>query len=765
MNTTTKLFNKDHLAALWQSTIGLEKESLRLDPSGQLSQQEHSKSWGSRSYQPYIQTDFAEAQLELITPPCSSSHDVLNWLASIHQIVGSTVSDQGELLWPFSMPLHLPQDIETMKVAQLEKESERAYREQLAQNYGKKVQLISGIHYNLQLNPLIMDQVITSDSKTSSIEANNQIYMHLARNFLRYRWILTHLLSSSPLAPSEYETQYYGTPHQQPMKSVRQSRYGYRNHSDVTVSYESLPQFVESLEQQVAKGNLSLEKELYRDVRLRGAKSARGLLTHGIQYIEFRNFDLNPYQPYGMSQADIDFVKLFILSLLYIEDCRTDQAIDFGNDLHLATAESHPGDTCQDKDEALAILELVRDNARLLDNIYYPDHYLEKLVADKLAEIKGEKPILAQRVFHDFPDLATWHTSGLELARQHLDRYLTKAYTLHGFEALEISSQDLVKQAIRLGIQVKVLDANENLLEFDYLGHKEFVKNGNMTRLDSLISYYLMENKVATKELLARQGLHVPSGSSFSSAQAAKAFYHQLPFDRFVIKPKNTNYGLGISIFKSKPNQDLFNQAVDNALAEDQTVLVEEYIEGTELRFYVQNQEVKAVLERQPAHVIGDGHHTIGQLIDIENESQPLRGPKHHAPLTQLAKGTTEQIQLSNQGYDFDSVPKVGEKVLLRENSNISTGGVSIDRTQDVHPDYLKLAQEAAKALGANFCGVDIIIKDYRQAVHSTTDYGIIEANFNPAMMIHLFPGQGQAQPLSLYVLQQLYPEYPWQKN
>src|SRR5699024_4557339 len=125
-----------------------------------------------------------------------------------------------------------------------------------------------------------------------------------------------------------------------------------------------------------------------------------------------------------------------------------------------------------------------------------------------------------------------------------------------------------------------------------------------------------------------------------------------------------------------------------------------------------------AICERQPAQVKGDGHSSVSELIDGVNED-PLRGSNHRAPLVEIGKGRLEQLQLNGQNLTLDSVPEKDQVVYLRENSNISTGGLAIDRTDEVHQDYKDLAIKSAKALGANFCGVDLIIKDFTQPIQT----------------------------------------------
>jgi len=181
--------------------------------------------------------------------------------------------------------------------------------------------------------------------------------------------------------------------------------------------------------------------------------------------------------------------------------------------------------------------------------------------------------------------------------------------------------------------------------------------------------------------------------------------------------------------------------AVARALTADSTVLIEEFIPGREYRFLVIGDETVAVLHRVPANITGDGAHSIQELIDAKNQD-PRRGAGYVTPLEKIRLGPVEIAYLTGQGLTADAVPATGTMVWLRENSNISTGGDSIDFTDDVHQKYKDAAVRAARAVGARICGADFIIPDFK-APPSTGSYSIIELNFNPALHIHAFPYRG----------------------
>jgi glutamate--cysteine ligase len=151
--------------------------------------------------------------------------------------------------------------------------------------------------------------------------------------------------------------------------------------------------------------------------------------------------------------------------------------------------------------------------------------------------------------------------------------------------------------------------------------------------------------------------------------------------------------------------------------------------------------EVAGILHRVPANVSGDGKSSIKELVQLKNQD-PLRGKGYRTPLEKIQLGEPETIFLHSQGKDFNYVPEEGEVVFLRENSNISTGGDSIDFTDEIPDSYKKIALKAAKALNVRITGLDMIIKDYTKKADKD-NYAIIELNFNPAIHIHCHPYKG----------------------
>ena len=751
------LIKQHHLGLLFrQGSFGFEKESQRVHADGSIVTTPHPKSFGSRSYHPYIQTDFAESQLELITPPNKKVEDSLRWLSAIHEVVLRSLPD-GEYIFPLSMPAGLP-PAEKIKVAQLDDPADVAYREHLVKSYGTYKQMVSGIHYNFQLDADLIQTLFKAQSEyQSAVEFQNDLYLKMAKNFLRYQWILLYLLSATPIVDKNYFKDGISPlkPNQY-VRSLRSSQYGYVNAPEIIVSYDSVEKYVETLEHWVTEGKLIAEKEFYSNVRLRGAKKAREFLDKGIQYLEFRLFDLNPFEPYGINLEDAKFIHHFILLMIWMDETADQQAVELGKSRLAEVAWEDPRSQTAYRAEGETILNQL---LIMLEQIGAEDE-IARIVKDKLAQFIEPEKTLCGRLVNAIEHAGGYQRLGAELALRNKQQAFERFYALSAFDNMELSTQALLFDLIQKGIKTEILDENDQFLCLQHGEHIEYVKNGNMTSHDSYISPLIMENKVVTKKVLAKAGFNVPQSVEFTSLEQAVASYPLFEGRAVVIKPKSTNYGLGISIFQQGVhNRDDFAKAVEIAFREDKEIMVEDYLVGTEYRFFVLGEEALAVLLRVPANVVGDGVHTVAELVATKN-AHPLRGDGSRTPLKKIALGDIEQLQLKEQGLTVDSIPAKDQLVQLRANSNISTGGDSIDMTDEMHDSYKRLAVGITKAMGAAVCGVDLIIPNLKKpAEASLNSWGVIEANFNPMMMMHIFPYAGKSRRLTQNVIKMLFPE------
>ena len=307
---------------------------------------------------------------------------------------------------------------------------------------------------------------------------------------------------------------------------------------------------------------------------------------------------------------------------------------------------------------------------------------------------------------------------------------------------LELSTTMLINAAEQRGVEVEILDTDDNFIRLKKGDKIEYVKQATRTSADTYIAPLIMENKEVTKLVLREKGINVPAGIKVKSAAEAMVHYQEFRGKDIVVKPKSSNFGLGIVIHKNLQCENCYRTAVIHAFSHDKSVLIEEFVPGKEYRFLVIGDEVVGILHRVPANVVGDGRHTIEELVAEKNQN-PLRGKGYVTPLEKLRLDHTEIAFLSEQSKSIETIPGPGETVYLRENSNISTGGDSLDFTDAIIAEYKAIAVKAAQAVGAKICGADIIIQDIEKTPDDK-NYSIIELNFNPALHIHNYPFVGK---------------------
>ncbi|ELZ1276117.1 bifunctional glutamate--cysteine ligase GshA/glutathione synthetase GshB [Enterococcus faecium] len=735
-----------------QARFGIEREGQRVDLAGNLAKTDHPAIFGDRSYHPYIQTDFSETQTEMITPVTDSIPELFRYLAAVYDVTARSIPKE-EMIWPLSMPPALPEKDEEIIIAKLKNFEDVLYRRYLAKEYGKRKQMVSGIHFNFEFGDELLRTLFSHQEEFQDFsEFKTELYLKTARNFMRYRWMITYLFGASPMSEKNY---FLDESHpQEPVRSIRNSALGYTNHPNVKVSYASMKQYLADIERMIEEGKLSEEKEFYTPLRFRGGKKVADLATTGVRYIELRNIDLNPYARLGINPEQVRFLQLFLMYMLWTEekeDC--DQWVAEGTTRNNKVALEQPSDQTEFHQEGREILEGMKQmlvELDWLDSLY--------LVEEALTQMDHPEQTLAAKLYQE-AQLSSQQEVVVALGHQYYKESHERPYQLAGFREMELSTQIFMFDAIQKGVQVKVLDESDQFLRLQFQDHVEYVKNANMTSKDSYIVPLIMENKTVTKKVLKEAGFRVPGGAEFSSMEEAVKAYPRFADQAFVIKPKSTNYGLGITIFKEGASLEDYQAGLAIAFREDSSVLVEEFMPGTEYRFFVIDGEVQAIMLRVPANVIGDGIRTVKELVEEKN-SDPLRGTNHRAPLELIQLGELEQLMLKEQGLTIESVPQANQIVYLRENSNISTGGDSIDMTDEFSEAYKKIAVSAVEALGAKISGIDLIIPD--KEIDPTTDkkaYGIIEANFNPAMHMHVYPFAGKGRRLTMNVLKLLYPE------
>ncbi|MBT2765880.1 bifunctional glutamate--cysteine ligase GshA/glutathione synthetase GshB [Paenibacillus sp. ISL-20] len=754
---------------LLRGHFGLEKENVRVDQDGKLALTPHPKAFGSKTENPYIQTDFSESQIEMITPTFESIEETYDFMEALQDIVSAEL--EGEYLWPSSNPPMLPEENE-IPIAKMSDPIADDYRSVLADKYGRKRQLLSGIHYNFSFDEKFLTKLYDTQVRHKDFkEFKDAIYFKVARNLMRYRWLLIYLTGASPvfdntyieqcvnLADSHDNKSYYFPI----MNSLRNSMCGYRNEKSYYVSFNSAKEYVHDLNRLIQQNELLSVKEFYNPVRIKTAKGinpCQELVEDGVAYLELRFMDINPLHKIGISKEMMHFIHLFILFMLLkvdesfheedqrIADVNQDQVIMEGIKGYLNEPE-YSQFTMEEM--ALAVIDEMKDMVQLL----FPknENYQHILDSEKQKILHTELNV-ASRVKSEIQK-SSYLTYHLEKAKTYAQNSIQNGYRFAGYEDLELSTQLLLKAAVKRGIRFKWMDRDENFVLLSKGTHQEYVKQATKTSLDSYSTVLIMENKVVTKEVLKQHGIRVPSGEAFQSLDEAMSTYETYRGTPIVIKPKSTNFGLGITIFNQDYSREDMKKAFEIAFSHDQTVLLEEFMTGKEYRFLVMGDQVVGVLHRVPANVVGDGIHTIEQLVHEKN-TDPLRGKGYKTPLEKIQLGEAEEMFLKNHAMGWNDIPQLGEVIYLRENSNISTGGDSIDFTDEMPNSYKELAIQSAKAAGATICGVDIMIDSLEEEA-TDTNYSIIEINFNPAIHIHCYPYIGKNRKANEKILDLLF--------
>src|SRR3954447_25858991 len=292
----------------------------------------------------------------------------------------------------------------------------------------------------------------------------------------------------------------------------------------------------------------------------------------------------------------------------------------------------------------------------------------------------------------------------------------------------------------------------QNLIQF---GHGRFQQRiqATVTSRTPHIAVELASDKEETNRLLGNLGLPVPQQRLVQQAEDAVAAAERIGYP-VVVKPYNANHGRGISIHLTTAEQ--VGAAFDIAREHSRSVIVESFITGEDHRMLVINGELVAVSRRVPGHVIGDGEHTIEQLVDQVN-NDPRRGIGHEKVLTRLVFDHQAETMLARKGYTPQSVPTAGETVFLRSTGNLSIGGTATDLTDLVHPDNAEMAVRAVKAIGLDVGGVDFLSTDITQS-YKDVGGAICEINAAPGFRMHMAPSEGRARDVGGRVMDMLFP-------
>lgn len=380
------IFGLPDTSFLLEGRWGVERETQRTTAGGEMAVTNHPEVFGDKLENPEITTDFAESQLEIVTKPYRSVAEVFGQLKKIHKTVDDGVPND-EFLWPLSMPPILPDDERAIPIAKFNQsesgQKKYIYRKGLAHRYGKKRQMLSGIHYNFSFGDSLIDFFYHQYGGGMDRKSfQNEIYFATARNFMKYRWLLIYLFGASPVYDESYESaldkeldiisnQCHNLrdrlkTYQKNAISIRVSRFGYSNEVEHQqhISYNQLSEYLYDIRKllntthnkyerlgiyqngeqiQLNSNILQNEGEFYSPLRFKPRKKCesqlKGLEEEGVCYLEIRILDNNPFEKVGISLNQLHFMQIFMLFCLF-EDNRfmTEEELRLANENHHITA-------------------------------------------------------------------------------------------------------------------------------------------------------------------------------------------------------------------------------------------------------------------------------------------------------------------------------------------------------------------------------------------------------------------------------------------
>ncbi|SFC15291.1 glutamate-cysteine ligase [Marinospirillum celere] len=497
---------------------GLEKESLRTTPEGWISQKSHPQALGSTLTHPHITTDYSEALLEFITPVSCSREQTLDFLLDLHRFSLARLEDH-ELLWPASMPCRLDGNA-SVRIAEYGHSNvgkmKTVYRHGLDWRYGRIMQSIAGLHYNVSFPDELWPRLAEIEGLPAEVANDawrSRKYFALIRNFRRYSWLLMYLFGASPAVDESFLAEHPEHPLKPLAKatwgsplatSLRMSDLGYQNkvQSSLKICFNSLDNYIQTLNEAIHTSHpgyedigvkvageyrqlntniLQIENEYYSDIRPKrvtrsGQKPSEALQEKGVEYIEVRCLDLNPFLPGGIDIAQMRFLDTFLLyCLLETSPELSDQAckqvddnlaraVNAGRDPHTQIwwFEQEASTERPLLEAASELLERLHPVALLLDKSHQEDAPFSSALAQQQARVDDPSLTPSARLLELIQESGSYLEAILQLARAQREQLMTCP--------LDKSREKLFAELAATSLQQqKDLEANEALSFDDYL--------------------------------------------------------------------------------------------------------------------------------------------------------------------------------------------------------------------------------------------------------------------------------------------------------
>lgn len=498
LNQRTRYIDENNAQHRLKSSLtGLEKESLRVSDDGRISQRPHPKQLGSALKNDWITTDYSEALLELITPPCDRAYKSLDFLQDIESFVYQKLDD--ELLWTSSMPCIISGE-KDIKIAEYGSSNsgrmKHVYRQGLAWRYGKMMQVIAGIHFNHSVAEEFWPVFQAMDNDTRErTEFSNDRYMGMTRNIQRYGWVIPYLFGCSPAicqsflggnpAPDTMQT-YNGNTYYEPWgTSLRMGDIGYTNRKSskvgIKANYSSVKSYTDSLRKaietpyagyeeigievdgeyrQLNANILQIENEYYSTVRpkqiLQGfEKPIDALLSRGVRYVELRSVDINAFHPAGITHLQLFYLEVFMLFCLLQEspliDADERREIDRNQSTvaHLGRKPglelTRNGEALRLKDWGLELMDAMLPVAQLLDQTHSNTCYQKSLEQQRALFEDSSLTPSAKVLDHMMTEHDSYYSFARHQSQQHRDYFLERQLTQDVWNQFNQKAEDSIR--------------------------------------------------------------------------------------------------------------------------------------------------------------------------------------------------------------------------------------------------------------------------------------------------------------------------------
>lgn len=441
---------------LFAGLFGVEVEEHRITTDGRLSRYPYPSGYASRKTHPYLQSDFTDSMLELVTEPTAGGLQAVKNLKILQQISQEHLN-KDERIWPFSMPPELVDDDLAFAHDNFSRSWFQHYRDYLERKYGIEHEIICGTHINYSLNEdliyMLYHEFGLNEKYPTFAAFKNATYFKLSQSFVLYRWFFTYLFGAAPLSENHYRKMPADL--NMPVRSLRSSSLGYSNTNNEAVTYASLAAQVEQMEKYVANGTFYSVHEFYGPVRLKGqSDDLRKMLDTGVDYLEFRAFDLDPLSRAEVSDDTLDLLELFLADRLVTDlpsdlPAQLDMALQLNEEVALESPRKQP--------EWLQVraMELINHLRTFSEQFDAPQKYLRTLAIAEKRVANVELTIgaqLASRIEDN--SLVTY---GLKIANDRYTGFLNSPQPLVAIaKEYSTAAQQLIKAAIIMGIRVQL---------------------------------------------------------------------------------------------------------------------------------------------------------------------------------------------------------------------------------------------------------------------------------------------------------------------